>query len=152
MLRLNERTASALFFIGFGALTFWLASALPMGTAADMGIGYTPRLLAIGCLLVGAMLLAASYVAREAGDAAVTIPVKPLLLVSAMVGGFALLLPLLGLPLTIGAIVLSACVSGEKFSWLGMAAMAVVLATFTTLLFAWALRLQIPILPMWFTV
>lgn len=145
-MRLTQQTASGLFFLAFGILAFWLAGDLPMGTIADMGVGYTPRMLAVGCMIVGVVLLAIAM--TTGGDTApVTAALAPLVLVTAMVAGFAVLLPWLGLPLTVVACVLPAAFSGETFRWTSLAAMALILAALTTLLFAWGLKLQIPVLP-----
>ena len=48
----QQQYLSGLFFIAFGALAVWAGRDLTIGTAADMGIGYTPRALAIGCVAV----------------------------------------------------------------------------------------------------
>jgi Tripartite tricarboxylate transporter TctB family len=145
-LRLTQQTASGLFFLLFGAVYLWLAQDLTMGTAADMGVGYTPRMLAVGSMLIGVTLLGGGLLGRGNREA-VTIAPKPLLLTTLMVGAFALLLPWLGLPLTVIACVLPAALSGEKFNIGILSLVALALAVFTTLLFAWALKLQIPIWP-----
>lgn len=145
-MRITQQSASGLFFLGFGALAWWLASSLPMGTAADMGVGYTPRMLAIGCLGVGAILLAGAILAGGEGEG-VSIAFGPLVLVSVMVVGFAALLPVLGLPLAVIASVLPAAISGETFRWTHLLAIAGGLAALTTGLFAFGLKLQIPVLP-----
>jgi hypothetical protein len=61
---------------------------------------------------------------------------------------FALLLPRLGLPITVALTIAAAAVSGEKFRWLPLALIAIGMAAMTTLLFAWALGLQIPVWPL----
>ncbi len=145
-MRLNQQLASGLFFLGFGGLAFWLATALPMGTAADMGVGYTPRMLAVGCLAVGVIRIASIFFGSEASEP-VSIAFGPLALVTVMVAGFALLLPWLGLPLAVIVSVLPAAISGETFRWHLLLAIAVVLAALTTVLFAYGLKLQIPVWP-----
>lgn len=145
---MTQQVASGLFFLAFGALAFWLATDLPMGTAADMGIGYTPRMLASGCLAVGAGLTIFG-VMKRGSMVPVSFATGPLLLVTLMVAGFALFLPWLGLPLTVILAVLPAAVSGETFRWPQLLGIAVALAVLTTALFAWGLKLQIPVLP-WF--
>lgn len=143
---MTQQIASGLFFLLFGAAYFWLATDLAMGTAADMGVGYTPRMLAVGSMGIGAILLSVGALGRGNREP-VSLAVKPLLLTTAMVAGFALLLPWLGLPLTVIACVLPAALSGEKFNFGLLLLIAIGLAVFTTLLFAWALKLQIPIWP-----
>lgn len=145
-MQLSQTRASALFFIGFGALGLVLSADLTMGTVADMGPGWVPRALAIICMLIGAALLAESLLARDQGQP-VSIAIRPLLLVTAMVVGFAMLLPFLGLPLTVVLAMVPAGLSGEQFRWPSLLVIAAVVAALTTALFAWALNLQIPVLP-----
>jgi hypothetical protein len=139
---------SGLFFIAFGALAIWAGWDLVVGTAADMGIGYTPRALAIGCIGVGCILLLQALVfpSADEGDR-LRIAWRPLFLVTAMVIGFALLLPRLGLPITVALVVGAAALSGENFRWPTLAAIAAGMALLSTLLFSTALKLQIPVWP-----
>lgn len=148
-MRLTQGLASGLFFIVFGALGLWLAADLTAGTVADMGPGWVPRALSIACMTIGGLQMAASLL-TGADSAPVTIAPVPLLLVTAMVAGFALLLPTLGLPLTVAVSVLAAAFSGERFRLPALIAIALVLAALTTGLFAFGLKLQIPVWPaMW---
>lgn len=144
----QQQYLSGLFFIAFGALAVWAGSNLVIGTAADMGIGYTPRALAIGCIAVGCLLLAQALIFSPGDRAArLTIAWRPLLLVTIMVIGFGLLLPRLGLPLTVALMTGAAAFSGERFHWGVLVAMAAGMATLSTLLFSTALKLQIPVWP-----
>jgi len=145
-MRLTQQMASALFFIAFGGVYFWLATDLAMGTAADMGPGYMPRALAIGCIGIGLTLLAIALAGRGL-QGPVTGDLKAVALTTAMVGGFALALPWLGLPITVMLAVLPVVVSGERYSLPVLLAIGLGLAVFTTALFAFGLKLQIPIAP-----
>lgn len=145
-MRLTEGLASGLFFIGFGAIGYWLGADLTLGTVADMGPGWVPRALSIVCMMIGVLQMATSLITGS-DRSPVTVTPAPLLLVTAMVGGFAALLPFLGLPLTVTVCTLSAALSGENFRWSALLAIALVLAALTTGLFALALQLQIPVWP-----
>lgn len=149
MIEVNQRMASGAFFVAFGAFAVWAGRDLAIGTAADMGIGYTPRMLAIGCIIIGLVLMAQSVMARgsEDGDGQVSVAWWPLTLVTLMVIGFGVLLPLIGLPLTVVVVTLATIVSGEDFKWPALVAIAATLALLTTLMFATALQLQIPVWP-----
>lgn len=139
---------SGLFFVAFGAFAVWAGSDLAIGTAADMGIGYTPRALAIGCIAIGCILLLQSFLAAPVeGEQRLDIAWRPLLLVTLMVAGFGLLLPRLGLPLTVVAMTAVAAFSGEDFHWPTLGVIAVGMALLSTLLFSKALNLQIPVWP-----
>ena len=144
----QQQYLSGLFFIAFGALAVWAGRDLVIGTAAEMGIGYTPRALAIGCIVVGCVLLLQAFVAKAAAEGPrVTIAWQPLALVTLMVIGFGVLLPYLGLPITVALMTLMAALSGEKFSWSMLVAMALGLAVMSLLLFSIALNLQIQVWP-----
>ena len=139
---------AGLFFIGFGVLAIWAGRDLVIGTAADMGIGYAPRALAIGCVGVGVILLLQAFMsAPESSGVRVSLAWRALVLVTAMVIGFGLLLPRLGLPLTIALMIPAAVLSGESFRWPAMVAIAGGMALLCTLLFSTALKLQIPVWP-----
>ena len=144
----QQQYLSGLFFTAFGALAVWAGRDLSIGTAADMGIGYTPLALAIGCIAIGClMLLQALLSAPSHGGKRLMIAWRPLLLVTLMVCGFGLLLPSLGLPLTVALMTAAAAASGEHFRWPTLVAMAAGLALLSTLLFSTALNLQIPVWP-----
>ncbi|WP_072386492.1 tripartite tricarboxylate transporter TctB family protein [Hyphomicrobium sp. CS1BSMeth3] len=144
----QQQYLSGLFFIAFGALAVWAGRDLTIGTAADMGIGYTPRALAIGCVAVGCLLLVQAFFSSPADDEVrLSIAWRPLLLVTIMVIGFAFLLPRLGLPLTVALMTGAAAFSGEKFHWPALGAIAAGMAVLSTLLFSTALNLQIPVWP-----
>ena len=144
----QQQYLSGLFFIAFGAFAVWAGRDLAIGTAAEMGIGYTPRALAIGCIAVGCILLLQAFVVTSAeGGPRVSVAWRPLVLVTLMVIGFGVLLPYLGLPITVALMTLAAALSGETFRWTTLAAMAVGLAVMSLLLFSTALNLQIPVWP-----
>lgn len=148
LVQITQQVVSALFFLLFGGLFYWLSGDLTIGTAADMGVGYTPRLLSFGCLSVGAILMAAAILGRSGAlSERVTFAARPLLLVTAMTAGFALVLPYLGLPVAVFALVLAAALSGERFRVLSLLSVAAGLAVLTTAVFSWALNLQLPIWP-----
>ncbi len=146
-MRLSQPLAAGSFFVAFGALTLWAGAGLETGTAAEMGTGYVPRLLAWGTIGIGAVLLARG-VWRDSGPADPgRFALKPLFLVTGMTAAFALLLPRLGLALTVALLVAAAALSGERFRWRPLALLALGLALATSVLFAWALRLPIPVWP-----
>ena len=78
-----------------------------------------------------------------------SISLRSLALVTAMVVAFALLLPRLGLPITVALTIAATAVSGERFRWLPLALIALGMAVLTTLLFSTALDLQIQVWPKW---
>lgn len=148
-MRVSQALASAIFFLGFGAFVLVTGRGLEVGTAAEMGSGYAPRMLALGCIGVAVLLAARAWWERRTAGAPVTFALRALVLVTAMVVVFALLLPRLGLPVTVALTIAATAVSGERFRWLPLALIALGMAVFTTLLFSTALGLQIPVWPKW---
>jgi hypothetical protein len=148
-MRVSQPLASAIFFFAFGTLVLVTGRHLDMGTTAEMGTGYVPRLLAWGCVIVGVLLSARAWWERRAPGEPVRFALHALVLVTAMVVVFALLLPRLGLPITVALTIAATAVSGERFRWLPLALIALGMAVLTTLLFSTALELQIPVWPKW---
>jgi putative tricarboxylic transport membrane protein len=146
-MRLSQPLLAGSFFVAFGALVLHAGAALEAGTAADMGTGYVPRLLAWAAIAVGGVLLARA--ARGGGETGLPAPaaLRPLVLVTGMTVAFAVLLPRLGLVATVLAIFAAAALSGERFRWPALLLVAAALALGTAALFAWALRLPIPVWP-----
>jgi putative tricarboxylic transport membrane protein len=143
---IGQRAAQALFFILFGLAGIVLGRDMPVGTAGDMGVGYVPRALAIGCLAIGAILAVSALRARTVRQP-LDLSARPALAVIGLVVAFAGLLPWLGLPLTILVVVLAAPIAGEPFRWATLALTALTLAAGSTLLFHTLLRLQVPVWP-----
>ena len=147
-MRVSHSLASGLFFLGFGAFILVAGRGLEMGTTAEMGTGYVPRALAWGCGLVGLFLCGQAWWERRTADqAVVSFALRSLCLVTVMVIAFALLLPRLGLPITVALTIAATAVSGEHFRWLPLTAIAFGMALLTTLLFSTALGVQIPVWP-----
>ena len=151
-MRLSQQHWSGLFFVAFGAFVLWAGKDLAIGTAGDMGIGYTPRALAIGCVAVGCILLGttffgAAHMPMVEGEGRIAIAWWPLVLVTGMVIAFDVLLPLLGLPLTVVLMTFMAALSGEDFQLPLLIVIAAGMALLSTLLFSTALNLQIPVWP-----
>ncbi|HRK19980.1 MAG TPA: tripartite tricarboxylate transporter TctB family protein [Hyphomicrobiaceae bacterium] len=143
---IGREGAASLFFLVFGFAGLWFVRELEVGTAGEMGIGYVPRALSIGCLIIGVILAGLKFYHGRA-DEAVDFAVRPALFTTALVLLFALLLPRLGLPLTIILIVAAAGISGENYDLRWLAVTALVLATVCTLLFHTLLGLQVPVWP-----
>ena len=137
--------AFAAFLVALGALAFALASDLTVGTAAAMGPGYVPRGLAGIIMVYGVGLgLRAAFTGRQAFP---VIAWRPLLLISAAVALFAVLLPVVGLALTSVAVVICSGCAAYDVRLRENALLAVALAIFAVLLFVMALGLPIPVWP-----
>ena len=137
--------AFAAFLVALGALAFALASELTVGTAAAMGPGYVPRGLAGIIMVYGVGLgLRAAFTGRQAFP---VIAWRPLLLISAAVALFAVLLPVAGLALTSLAVVICSGLAAYDVRLRENALLAVALAIFAVLLFVTVLGLPIQVWP-----
>lgn len=137
--------AFAVFLIALGALAFSLASQLTMGSAAAMGPGYVPRGLAVIIMIYGAVLGV-----RALFSGALPFPsieLRPLLLLSAAVALFAVLLPVAGLAVTSFVVVLCAGYAAYDVRLRENVLAALVLAAFASILFVSVLGLPIKVLP-----
>lgn len=139
--------AFAAFLIALGALAFALASDLTVGTAASMGPGYVPRGLAI--IIMGYGLILGMRAALAGHVEFPEVAWRPLLLISASVALFAVVLPFAGLAVTSFVVVICAGLASYDVRLRENAVLAVALAIFAVLLFVTALGLPIPVWPRW---
>jgi hypothetical protein len=144
MSRLNvPDLAFAVFLVALGALAFALSNQLTIGSAASMGPGYVPRGLAILIMVYGfALGIRAIFSGRQSFP---EIAFRPLLLISASVALFAIVLPLVGLAVTSAAVVICAGFAAYDVRLRENAVLALVLAAFAVLLFVKALGLPIAV-------
>jgi hypothetical protein len=135
--------AFAVFLVALGALGFALSSQLTIGSAASMGPGYVPRGLSAIIMLYGLALgIRAIFSGRQSFPA---IAFRPLLLISAAVALFAIILPLVGLAVTSAAVVVCAGFAAYDVRLRENAVLALALSAFAVLLFVKALGLPIAI-------
>jgi hypothetical protein len=145
-LRINvPDLAFAVFLVALGALAFSLASQLTMGSAAAMGPGYVPRGLSVIIMIYGAVLGARALVSGALPFP--SIEPRPLLLLSAAVVLFAVLLPLAGLAVTSFVVVICAGYAAYDVRMRENAIAALALAAFASILFVSVLGLPIKVLP-----
>jgi putative tricarboxylic transport membrane protein len=142
--RLNVPDLSfAAFLVALGALAFALSSQLSIGTAAAMGPGYVPRGLSIIIMAYGLVLgVRAIFSGWQSFP---EIAFRPILLISASVALFAIMLPLVGLAITSFAVVICAGFAAYDVRMRENAVVALILSAFGVLLFVKALGLPIPI-------
>jgi hypothetical protein len=147
-LRLNvPDLAFGVFLVALGALAFGLASDLTVGTAASMGPGYVPRGLSILIMVYGIVLgVRAAFTGREPFTA---VAWRPLILISASVALFGILLPVAGLAVTSIVVVVCAGFAAYDVRLRENAILALALAIFAVVLFVTVLGLPIPVWPRW---
>ncbi|UQR66540.1 tripartite tricarboxylate transporter TctB family protein [Bradyrhizobium sp. C-145] len=144
----NQRAfASGALFLAFAIFFFVMALNYPAGTAARMGPGYFPRLLAIVLAAIGLAVMLGAVLRTAERQRLRSWDVKGLAWVTGSVILFALLLFPIGL---IGALLVLIVVSSRaspEFAWKGALANAAILIALCLLAFVYGLGLQLPVWP-----
>jgi len=119
-----------------------------MGASARPGPGYFPLILGVIMVLLGLIVLFKSLtVETEGGDPIGAIAWRPLIVVVLAITVFGLLLPRLGMIITIPILIFLTSLAGDEFRWKGVVAAAVVLTIASYLIFIVGLKLTIPVWP-----
>ena len=144
----NQRAfASGLLFVAFAIFFFVMALNYPVGSAARMGPGYFPRLLAIVLASIGLAVMLGAVRRTAELRALRRWDVKGLAWVTGSVILFALLLFPLGLVGSIFVLIMVSSKASPEFTWKGALANAVILIGLCLLVFVYGLGLQLPVWP-----
>ena len=140
---------AGLMFLVMGGLFAWGAiTNYSFGSSARPGPGYFPFGLGIILALLGAFILfEALTIETEDGEPIGDIAWKPLIIILASVALFGLLLPRLGMFITLPLLVVMASLASQEFTWKATVASAVFLTGFSWFIFIKGLGLTIPLLP-----
>jgi hypothetical protein len=139
---------SGVMFILAGVGFAWGATNYNFGSAARPGPGYFPFGLGILLAVLGAaIMLKALTVPTKDGDPIGSFAWRPLGLVVAAVAVFGLVLPKLGMILSLPLLVLIASYAGDEFHIGEVAINSLVLTVFSWAIFIWGLNLTIPLWP-----
>jgi putative tricarboxylic transport membrane protein len=143
---LSKDLRAGLFLIACGAVVIWLVRDYPSGTLSDIGSGAMLQLAGASILLLGAIMALRGW--RHQAASADDSRVSPrAFIVPGAMAVFALLLPWCGLAVTAIISTLIAGFGSRELSWKERVLCSVLLGAFVTLLFGYALRLQVPIWP-----
>ncbi|HEV7259239.1 MAG TPA: tripartite tricarboxylate transporter TctB family protein [Bosea sp. (in: a-proteobacteria)] len=134
-----------LFLVAVATGALWMTRRLPIGSAADMGPGYMPRVVSLALLGFGAFFLLRG--ARHAGAAIEPVHLRPLLAVLLAVGIFALTAERLGLAIASVLTVLLAGLATRETRPLESIGFAILLSGLAALLFVKVLALPVPLWP-----
>lgn len=137
--------AFGLLMVAIGVAALAATSDLTVGRAGSMGPGYVPRWLALAIALFGLGLSVRAVLARRQAFPAMGL--RPLLLISASLGLFALLLPLAGLAIASFATIICAGLAAADTRHLENVLFAVALTVFAVVLFVVALGMPVAIWP-----
>ena len=143
---------SGLMFIVVGLGFAWGATAYSFGSSARPGPAYFPFGLGILLAVIGAAVWFASItVETEDGEKIGAIAWKPLLIITLSVVMFGVLLPRLGMIISLPLLVLVAAMAGDEFHWKDALINAAVLTVSSWLIFIKGLNLIIPLWPTFIT-
>ncbi|WP_439357223.1 tripartite tricarboxylate transporter TctB family protein [Bradyrhizobium sp. DASA03007] len=144
----NQRAfASGALFLAFAIFFFVMALNYPAGTAARMGPGYFPRLLAIVLAAIGLAVMLGAVLRTAERQRLRSWDIKGLAWVTGSVVLFALLLFPIGLIGALLALIVVSSRASPEFAWKGALANAAVLITLCLLVFVYGLGLQLPVWP-----
>jgi hypothetical protein len=139
---------SGLMFIAVGLGFAWGATEYSFGSSARPGPAYFPFGLGILMAVLGAMVLFKALTFEvEGGDKIGAWAWKPLLVIVLSVAGFGLLLPRLGMVITLPLLVFAAAMAGDEFRWKEAAINAAILTLMSWGVFIKGLSLTIPLWP-----
>ena len=139
---------SGVMFIAVGVAFAWGATTYSFGSSARPGPAYFPFGLGVIMAILGALVLFKSLTIEvEGGDKIGDIAWKPLIVILGAVALFGLLLPRLGMFITLPILVFVSAYAGDEFHVGEAAANSVVLTVFSWLVFIKGLSLTIPLWP-----
>jgi len=132
-------------FAAVGAAAIVIAANYPLGTAARMGPGYFPRILGILLILLGSALALRSL--KLQGAAIPRWHWKPTIIVLGSVVLFGLIVNRVGLALSTVILIVLASSASPEFRPKEAVASGIALAVLSVAVFVIALKLQLPIWP-----
>jgi len=139
---------SGLMFIAVGVAFAWGATTYSFGSSARPGPGYFPFGLGVLMAILGGMVLFKALTFEvEGGDKVGAFAWRPLLIIMFSVAGFGLLLPKLGMIITLPLLVFVSAMAGDEFHWKEAGINAAVLTVSSWFIFIYGLKLTIPLWP-----
>jgi hypothetical protein len=139
---------AGLMFVVTGVAFAWGATFYSFGSSARPGPGYFPFGLGIILAALGAFtVFEAVTIETDNGEPVGGFAWKPLITILAAVLVFGLLLPRLGMALTIPVLVFVSSLAGDEFHWRDALINSVVLTVGSWAIFILGLKLVIPLWP-----
>ncbi|MDH4390301.1 MAG: tripartite tricarboxylate transporter TctB family protein [Aquabacterium sp.] len=143
---------SGLMFIVVGLGFAWGATNYSFGSSARPGPAYFPFGLGVLMAIMGALVWFASItVETEDGDRIGSIAWKPLVIITGAVVMFGLLLPRLGLMISLPLLIIVSALAGDEFHWKDSLISVLVLTIGSWLIFIKGLGLILPLWPTFIT-
>lgn len=139
---------SGLMFVAIGLGFAWGATNYSFGQSARPGPGYFPFGLGLLLAVLGGMVLfEALTIETEDGEPVGGLAWRPLLIIVGAVALFGLLLPRLGMFISLPLLVVASSMAGDEFHWGEALLNAAIITVFSWLVFIYGLNLTIPLLP-----
>jgi len=138
---------AGLLLVGFGSGALSIARNYTLGTAFRIGSGYFPVLLASLLIVIGMIVACLAFRSGEARLPRVAW--RPLLMVSAAVALFGLIIHGAGLLLATFAMVIVSRLARPGYPWIETVVLGVALSVFFSVIFYYGLTIQMPLLPTW---
>ncbi len=139
---------SGVMFVAFAAVALIAARNYSLGSAGHMGTGYFPVLLSIVLTFIGVILVGRSFIID--GERVGALGLLPLAIIAAAVCVFGLAIETLGLVVALILVTLISAAASRQSRPLQVALLAVLLAAFSAGIFAYVLRLPLPVWPPFF--
>ena len=147
----NQRDFGAgIMYMVIGLFFTVVATQYPMGTPAKMGPGYFPHYLGILMTLLGLFITVKSFSAKAAIESIPKFNWKIMAQITGAVVLYGLLLPKMGFLVAVVVLVLVSASASKEFTWKGSLINAAFLVAFTYSVFVLGLKLQFPLLPVFF--
>ena len=141
----NKDFFAGLIFIFFGIAAIWLAQDYPMGTARRLGPAFFPSFFGGALVILGFIISALSI--RIPNKPVSLQSLRPLIMITSAVVGFALLLEPLGLVLALFVLILISCLGGWQFRLLEATILYMILSLIAIIFFVYVLGLQFSLWP-----
>ena len=149
-IRNKQNFASGLFFGTFGCFGALVARTYSLGTADDVGAGYFPFWISTLLAVLGVVLCLTSLSPAAERTEIARLDWRSTLWIVGAVLLFAVLLPHLGVVLSIVVLVIVSSMGSHEFTWRGALASSFVLAAMVYAVFVKGLHLQFPTWPTFF--
>ena len=146
-IRNHRAFASGALFLALAVFFFVTALQYPAGTAARMGPGYFPRLLAIVLAAIGLFVILGAMKPSAEAQALRQWDLRGLAWIAGSVVLFGALLFPLGLIGALFVLIMVSSRASPEFTWTGALANAVVLIALCLAVFVYGLGLQLPVWP-----
>ena len=147
----NHRDFGAgIMYIVIGLFFAILATQYQMGTAAKMGPGYFPFWLGLLMTLLGFLVLLRSLSAKATIEKIPPFNWRIIGLITGSVLIYGVLLPKMGFLVSVVALVFMSASASHEFHWKGTLVNAIFLTAFTYSVFVLGLKLQFPLVPVFF--